>query len=210
MKEAIIESRGRGGQFILYGNFYGMNEYHDIKYITEEEREIIWSISRTYNYIEEVNLDKPTKKEYKVNDNEISPWDDYNNQSNTIDLISDEFNIVRNTTKNYIIRRHGATSPHSGYVYKDSGCMYLFSTGTNYPAEKLLSPFAIYAHKYHFGSFKEAANDLYYKGYGTRRVPKIDIEDRPTVDLDKLTFPFQNLFCIYCHHQMHHNYNSLH
>ena len=49
MKEAIIESRGRGGQFILYGNFYGMNEYHDIKYITEEEREIIWSISRTYN-----------------------------------------------------------------------------------------------------------------------------------------------------------------
>ena len=189
MKEAIIESRGRGGQFILYGNFYGMNEYHDIKYITEEEREIIWSISRTYNYIEEVNLDKPTKKEYKVNDNEISPWDDYNNQSNTIDLISDEFNIVRNTTKNYIIRRHGATSPHSGYVYKDSGCMYLFSTGTNYPAEKLLSPFAIYAHKYHFGSFKEAANDLYHKGYGTRRVPKIDIEDRPTVDLDKLTFP---------------------
>ena len=189
MKEAIIESRGKGGQFILYGNFYGMNEYHDIKYITEEERDIIWSISKTYNYIEEVNLDKPTKKEYKVNENEISPWDDYNNQINTIDIISDEFTIVRNTTKNYIIRRHGATSPHSGYVYKDSGCMFLFSTGTNYPSEKLLSPFAIYSYKYHHGSFKDAANDLYHKGYGTRRVPKIEIEDRPKVDLDKLTFP---------------------
>jgi hypothetical protein len=189
MKEAIIESRGKGGQFILYGNFYGMNEYHDIKYITEEERDIIWSISKTYNYIEEVNLDKPTKKEYKVNENEISPWDDYNNQINTMDIISDEFTIVRNTTKNYIIRRHGATSPHSGYVYKDSGCMFLFSTGTNYPSEKLLSPFAIYSYKYHHGNFKDAANDLYQKGYGTRRVPKIEIEDRPKVDLDKLTFP---------------------
>lgn len=189
MKEAIIESRGKGGQFILYGNFYGENEYHDIKYITEEEREIIWSISRTYNYVDEVNLDKPTKKEYKVNDNEISPWDDYNNQINTMDIISDEFTIVRNTTKNYIIRRYGATSPHSGYVYKDSGCMYLFSTGTLYPAEKLLSPFAIYAHKYHFGDFKQAANDLYEKGYGSRRVPKIEIEDKPKVDISKLTFP---------------------
>lgn len=189
MKEAIIESRGKGGQFILYGNFYGDNEYHDIKYITEEERAIIWSISQTYNYVDEVNLDKPTKKEYKVNDNEISPWDDYNAQVNTIDLIEDEFSIIRNTSTNYIIRRHGATSPHSGYVYKDSGCMYLFSTGTNYPAEKLLSPFAIYAYKYHYGDFKEAANDLYHKGYGSRRVPKIEIEDKPIIDLDKLTFP---------------------
>jgi len=189
MREAIIESRGKGGQFILYGNFFGKNEYHDIKYITEEEREIIWSISRTYNYVEEVKLDKPTVKQYKVNEDELSPWDDYNAQVNTMDLISDEFTIVRNTSNNYIIRRHGATSPHSGYVYKDSGCMYLFSTGTQYPAEKLLSPFAIYAHKFHFGDFKDAANDLYQKGFGTRRVPKIEIEDKPNVDLDKLTFP---------------------
>jgi hypothetical protein len=189
MREAIIESRGKGGQFILYGNFFGKNEYHDIKYITEEEREIIWSISRTYNYVEEVKLDKPTVKQYKVNEDELSPWDDYNAQINTMDLISDEFTIVRNTSNNYIIRRHGATSPHSGYVYKDSGCMYLFSTGTQYPAEKLLSPFAIYAHKFHFGDFKDAANDLYQKGFGTRRVPKIEIEDKPKVDIDKLTFP---------------------
>jgi hypothetical protein len=189
MREAIIESRGKGGQFILYGNFFGKNEYHDIKYITEEEREIIWSISRTYNYVEEVKLDKPTVKQYKVNADELSPWDDYNAQINTMDLISDEFTIVRNTSNNYIIRRHGATSPHSGYVYKDSGCMYLFSTGTQYPAEKLLSPFAIYAHKFHFGDFKVAANFLYQKGFGTRRVPKIEIEDKPKVDIDKLTFP---------------------
>ena len=189
MKEAIIETRGIGGQFILYGNFHGDNEYHDIKYITEEEREILWSISKTYNYIEEVNLDKPTKKQYSTNDDEITPWDDYNSKNNTIDLISDEFTIVRNTTKSYIIRRHGAESPHSGYVYKDSGCMYLFSTGTQYPAEKLLSPFSIYAHKYHYADFKKAANDLYDKGYGSRRVPQIELDDKPKVDVSKLTFP---------------------
>jgi len=189
MREAIIESRGKGGQFILYDNFYGENEYHDIKYITEEERDIIWSISKTYNYIEEINLDKPTKKEYHVNENEISPWDDYNKQTAALDIVSDEFTIVRNTSEKYIIRRHGASSPHSGYIYKDSGCMYLFSTGTIYPHEKLLSPFAIYAYKNHYGNFKDAANDLYQKGFGTRRVPKIELEEKPKIDLDKLTFP---------------------
>jgi len=188
-KEAIIESRGKGGQFILYNNFYGDNEYHDIKYITDYERELLWSISKTYNHVDEVSNDKPSKKEYHVNENEISPWDDYNNQVSTLDIISDDFTIVRNTSEKYIIRRNGASSPHSGYIYKNSGCMYLFSTGTLYPNEKLLTPFAIYAYKHHFGNFKDAANELYNKGYGTRRVPKIEIEDKPKIDIDKLTFP---------------------
>ena len=67
--------------------------------------------------------------------------------------------------------------------------MYLFTTGTHYPHEKLLSPFSIYAHKYHNADFKQAANDLYEKGYGTRRVPQIELDDKPKVDVSKLTFP---------------------
>ena len=70
-------------------------------------------------------------------------------------LVGDEFKIVRQLKDKYIIKRHGATSPHSGYIYNDSGCMYLFTTGTNYPAEKLITPFQAYTIKYHNNDFKE-------------------------------------------------------
>ncbi len=65
-KEAIIESRGPGGYIMVYDNFLFDKGYHDVDYITDKERDIIWSISRTYNYIENVKIDAPKKSEYKA------------------------------------------------------------------------------------------------------------------------------------------------
>jgi len=187
-KEAIIESRGMGGMVVLYESFITQRQYHQIDYITEKEREIIWSISKTFNYVEHITTDEPKKSEYKGE--KVTPWADYNSKHTAMDLIQDDFVIVRNTTNSYIIKRHGATSPHSGYVYKDSGCMYLFSTGTAYPNEQLLSPFAIYSHKYHNGDFTSAAADLYRQGYGTRQVPEVKFkEEIPQEIIERVQFP---------------------
>ena len=49
--EAIIESRGTGGMVVIYENFLTDKQYHDIKYITNEERDIIWAISRGFRRI---------------------------------------------------------------------------------------------------------------------------------------------------------------
>jgi hypothetical protein len=174
MKSAIIETRGVGGQFIMYNNFLTDKGYHDIDYITDEEREIIWAISKTYNYIDPKTAEIPRKSEYiSTNDTEVSPWDDYNNKHTAFDVVEDEFKVVKITSKAYVIKRHGAESPHSGYIFKDSGCMYLFSTGTQYPNEKLLSPFSLYAYRYHHGDFTNAASELYKQGYGTRKIPQM-------------------------------------
>ena len=70
--------------------------------------------------------------------------------------------------------------------------MYLFSTGTIYPNEKLISPFSAYAIKYHNGNYKEAAKDLYNQGYGSRIVTKKKaIEDKEIINInaDDLNFP---------------------
>lgn len=68
--------------------------------------------------------------------------------------------------------------------------MYLFSTGTIYPHEKLLSCFTVYAHKYHSGNFKETAKELYHKGFGSRFVPKVkELEIAPEIKKDDLLFP---------------------
>lgn len=78
MNEAIIETRGIGGQFILYDNFLTPNEYHDIQYISDFERQIIWEISKSYDYIEQKNdvFYQKTEKN-KIETGRVTPWADF-------------------------------------------------------------------------------------------------------------------------------------
>jgi hypothetical protein len=171
-KEALIESRGLGGMVIVYEDTLSSLNYHQIQEISEEDRDILWSCSLTYNYVEEVKLE-PKKTPIEYQESEITCWDDFNNKTDIFDVVGSEFTIVANHTKKYVIKRHGATSPHSGYIYKEDNRMYLFSTGTNYPHEKQISPFVAYAYKNHNGDFSETAKDLYNKGFGSRLKSKI-------------------------------------
>lgn len=175
--ECVIETRGIGGYVVIYDNNVSNISYHEIQEISEEDRDILWSCSKTYNYIEETDPSpvKETKLLPKSTEKEITPWEDYNEKTSIFDVIGNEFSIPSKGIKSRftLIKRDGGTSPHSGYVYHDSGCMYLFSTGTIYPHEKLISPFTAYAYKYHSGDFKSAASDLYHKGYGSRNKKEI-------------------------------------
>lgn len=172
-QEAIIETRGVGGYICMYDEIYNLN-YNDIKLIENEEREIIINICRTLNedaeLTPEITVSKKVEKHY--NENTLTPWEDYNNRNSILDVVGDEFSVVKDTPTKTIIRRHGATSPHSGYIYKDSGCMYLFSSGTQYEAQRLISPFVAYAIKKHLGDMSNAASHLYSIGYGGRKKPR--------------------------------------
>lgn len=191
--EALIESRGIGGMVIAYDDTISKINYHEIKEISEEDREILWSCSRTYNYVSEIPIEpKKEPKEYQEND--ITCWDDFNNKNDIYDIISNDFQIVANHTKKYIIKRFGATSPHSGYIYKEDNRMYLFSTGTIYPHEKQITPFIAYAYKNHNGNFSDTAKDLYNQGYGSRLKSKIkelkeEIQIETVINKADLIFP---------------------
>lgn len=186
--EALIESRGIGGYVFIYDNQISELSYTDIQEIEEQDREILWNICQAYNY-NETEL-KPNDKEVKdYKEQDLSTWDDFNNKTSIFDIISNDFNIVRNINDRYIIKRNGSNSIHSGYVYKNSGCMFLFSTGTIYPNEKLISPFAAYAIKNHNGDFKAAASDLYKKGFGSRIVKEIELKEKPEINNQDLIFP---------------------
>jgi len=186
--EALIESRGIGGYVFIYDNQISELSYTDIQEIEEQDREILWDICKTYNYNE--NELKPSDKEVKdYKEQELSTWDDFNNKTSIFDIISNDFEIVRNINDRYIIKRFGSKSIHSGYIYKNSGCMFLFSTGTIYPNEKLISPFAAYAIKNHNGDFKAAASDLYKQGFGSRIVKEIELKDKPEINNQDLIFP---------------------
>ena len=193
--EALIESRGIGGMVIAYQDTLSKINYHEIKEITEEDRDVIWSCSRTYNYVNDIPLEpKKNKEEYQ--ENEITCWDDYNQKTDIFDVIGSDFSIVANHSKKYVIKRHGSSSPTSGYVYKEDNRMYLFSTGTIYPHEKQVTPFIAYAYKYCNEDFSQAAKELYQKGYGSRLKSKIkelkksiEITEEPKINKEDLVFP---------------------
>ena len=175
-KEAIIETRGKGGYVQMYPDFHHLGlKYDEIKRITDEDRNILISCckSLTYEVKEEVQPKKTAKKTEQIG---VSPWEDYNDRTNVFDLISSEFTVVRQLTNYTLIKRNGAESLTSGKIFHDSNCLYLHSTGTRYDAEKLLSPFVLYTIQNHNGDFSEATKDLYKKGFGTRYEPKTKFE----------------------------------
>lgn len=187
-KEAIIESRGIGGYVFVYENQVSKHSYTEIQEISEEERSVLIGCCKYYNYVEDAVNTTITKHDYQ--ESKLTPWEDYNSKTSMFDIIGDEFKIVKTLSDKYIILRHGSKAAHSGYVYTNSNCMYLFTTGTNYPHEKLITPFAAYSIRYHGGNFKEAAKELYNKGFGSRVIkePK-EIKEKPILNKKDLIFP---------------------
>jgi len=193
--EALIESRGIGGMVIAYDDTLTDINYHQIQEISEEDRDVLWSCSRTYNYVEDIPIE-PVKTKSEFQENEIACWEDFNNKTDIFDIIGNDFTIVANHSKKYVIKRHGSSSPHSGYVYKSDNRMYLFSTGTIYPHEKQISPFIAYAWKNHNGDFSQTAKDLYQKGFGSRLKSKINQlkqsisnQEETKINIEDLIFP---------------------
>ena len=186
--EAIIETRGIGGYVFIYEKKVTELSYSDIKEISVKDREMILHISRLFDYKEPEIQQAPEQ----IPTDSIAPWTEYNSKNTVWDVLGGEFKIVRRLKDRQVIKREGGTSDHSGYVYESSGYMYLFTTGTIYPAEKILSPFAIYAYKYHGGDMKEASRDLYKKGFGSRHINPIVAGYSPadiTIDENDLIFP---------------------
>jgi hypothetical protein len=171
-KEAVIETRGIGGYVFAYpDNCVSKKTYFDIDFISDHDRDIIMHVSKMYNHIDETQIIPQPKKDKTVyKEGEITSWDDYNQKTDIFEVIGNDFVIPRNGIKNKwtLIKRHGSTSPHSGYVFKDSGCMYLFTTATIYPHEKLITPFVAFAYRNHGGNLSDAAKELYKLGYGSR------------------------------------------
>jgi len=187
--EAVIETRGIGGYAIVYDDCYNGLDYTEIKYLSTQEHETIISICKLYDErpnIEEVNHElKPSYDGVG-----ITPWDDFNSKHSVLDVIGDEFKVVRNLSRGIVIKRHGATSAHSGYIYKDTGKLYLFTTATRYPHQTAMLPSVCYAWKNHNGDLSAAGKDLYEQGYGDRQKPtkKPDLE-LVKEKIEKQSFP---------------------
>lgn len=188
--EALIETRGHGGYALVYDECVNDLDYTEIGTLSKEEHDAILTIARMYDErVAEVEPEQPKPEPTQTG---LTPWADYNQRHTIFDVVGDEFKVVRNLSSKTVIKRNGATSPHSGYVFRDSGCMYLFSTGTRYPHQKLLSPFSCYAIRHHNGDMSIAAKALYADGYGDRMKRPLPELPKPKKELIiKPNFPIE-------------------
>src|SRR5690606_36233856 len=177
--EAVLETRGKGGYVVLYRDGQmSPGSYLDIAYITDEERNIIIDISKGYDFKDSSPI-VPIKKNKAVDPNidhstKNYSWADYNNRTDVWDLIQNEFDLIQDTNNTMVIKRHGTEHDWSGYIYKDSGCMFLFTDSTIYPSRTLLSPFQVLAYQKYNGDKVETARQLYFEGYGDRIEPDVE------------------------------------
>lgn len=169
-KEAVIETKGIGGYVFVYDKFLNNKTYSDVKFITDEDRSILFDICDSFDYKEEVIEKIPVKKQVKKDfDQDLKPWEDYNDKNNVIDIISDEFKIVRILKDRTVVKRNNAESAHSGYIFNDNGCLFLHSTSCYpYPERKQISAFDAYTLKNHNGNYSESTKAVYEDGYGDR------------------------------------------
>lgn len=187
-KEAVIETRGISGYVFVYDRFLNNKYYTDIQYISDEDRDILFDICDSFDFkikVEKIEIPKKQQKEYLENEGDISPWDDFDSKNDVWDVVSSDFVQVRNLKDRIVIKRHGATSTHSGYIFRDNGCMFLHSTGSIYPHERQISPYAAYTYKNHNGDFSESAKELYQKGYGSRKEIKLPVFEKEEIEKQK-------------------------
>jgi hypothetical protein len=184
--QALIETRGQGGYIYIYDNQISDLSYEQITEITIEERDTLISLCKYFDYQEAIVETKPKEADFSG----LTPWDDYNHRNRVIDLLQGEFTAIKHLSDRIVLRKVDSKDALHGFIYKDTGLCYLFTTATIYPHETPLSPFAIYAWKYFSGNFSEAAKELYKEGYGERKIKKVEIE-RIEIPKEELIFPIE-------------------
>lgn len=164
-----------GGRYELY-----RGGFRSIAVITPEERQALWALARTFDRLPEAEQPSPSlppaRKGREWSDT-ITPWDDYESRTAWSDILRGWTLAHRHGETEYW-RRPGKGRDHSATVNRNgSDRLYVFSTSTEFEAEKPYSKFQAYAHLDHRGDVKAAAKALSEAGYGTFKTwAKVDGE----------------------------------
>lgn len=170
-EKVLIESRGEGGYIMVepsagYQLIHG--SFEEIPFITPEEREVLHAMCRSFNQIIEPNLPGIGKQQ---RENPQAPWNVFNKKEGwqgILRMLTDAgYSIVDETEDRVLILRPGnPTSKASGTLWKESNCLFLFSTSTEFPANTPLSAFDVIKHMKYDGDTQACARGLSEQGIG--------------------------------------------
>jgi hypothetical protein len=201
-EKTLIETRGQGGYIIVAPTHGAVNldgsyrlvrgGLETIATITPEEREALHDLARTFDQMPRTEVRGPILRRATESPGEweIRPGDDYNQRTSWPDVLEPHgWRFVKSKGETDYWAKPGkqhrgwsATTNHDG-----SDLLYVFSTSTQFDADRAYSRFAVYTILNHGGSFTEAAKALADRGYGKRATLA------GTVDAPAPVFPLEAL-----------------
>lgn len=171
-KEVLIETRGEGGYVIApptTGYTYIQGEPGNIPTITPEERKILFSISKSFNELEESKPKENTTTSAKSNSTGLSPFEDYNQRGDVVGFIEKKgWKVVYENDKRIALLRPGTTdSKTSGNFLKGVRKLYIFSSSTDFITDKGYTPSEVFSLLECNGDLGLTYNRLLEEGFGT-------------------------------------------
>ena len=170
-KEVLIETRGEGGYVIAPPTpkyTYIQGEPNNIPTITTEERDILFSISKSFNELEEIRpkVNTPTSTTY--NSTGLSPFEDYNQRGDIVALLESKgWRVVNQQGQRINLLRPGSTdSKTSGNYHTGLKVLRVFSSSTEFNPDKGYSPSQVFSLLECNGDNKLTYRRLLELGYG--------------------------------------------
>jgi len=143
--ECTLETRGEGSYGVISHPSYTPVQKSNGQWVTKEEME--WLLSVGYfldcGFRKREQLFIGEEDIYK----EISRFNEDCGASGMVELLKRSGlyeSIGTDYNGNYLMKRAGSTSPHSGYVYQDSGIFKIFGTNLFDTNKDIISPFEVY------------------------------------------------------------------
>lgn len=154
--ECTLETRGEGSYGVIAHPAYTPVQKSNGQWITPEEMEWILSIGYGLDcgFRKKENIFIGEEDVYK----EVVRFNEDCGAAGMVALIERSGlyeSIGTDYNSNYMMRRAGSNSPHSGYVYQDSGIFKIFGTNLFDTNKDVISPFEVY--KFLIGTGTEGA-----------------------------------------------------
>lgn len=191
----LLETRGEGGQIACVptpGYSLIRGKFSEIKTITVEQKELLFSTARQFNEVFEVYV--PKEKKVRVTTG-LSPCDDYNERGDVVELLLNHGWKVagQKGSKTLLLRPGDTKASHSGNYDSDKNWFSVFTTSTQFSPEKAYLPYMVFAILECGGDVSEATRKLYALDYGERREKANEIRNEVNTRIDVLDDDFSFL-----------------
>lgn len=170
--KVLIETRGEGG-FVVVAPTDGytliQGNFSKLPTLTAEERTILLSVARSFNEEPEVEPVRPQEPRTRQAGEGVSPFADYNQRGDVIDLLTRHgWSTVNRQGQRIHLKRPGdSDTKTSGNFHEQLRKLYVFSSSTQFEPEKAYSPSDVYILLECNGDKSRASKELRDMGFGT-------------------------------------------
>jgi len=175
----VIESRGIGSQILIApskGYAFKKRSILDIQTITEDERDLLFTIARSFNTFNDIILPSPKPEKQKKSIVGKSIWDIFNDTDEGLTVLENNgWKIVGEKGEDVLLKRAGATTAaHSAYYHRNSHLLVCFTSSTIFePQRGYNNASIIHLLEGHNGDWAKTAEIIKSMGYEEEKIEQV-------------------------------------